>query len=119
MQKFERYEFKYVLPTWVMNEIESEIMNFMEYDNFVKNKNNHSYFVRSIYFENQQNDNFYEKIDGIKYRTKYRIRTYSKIFNDNIFLEKKSKDNDRVFKKRIKVSKSNFYKIMDNNIQNF
>lgn len=118
MQKFERYEFKYVLPSWVMNEIESEIMNFMEYDKFVKNKNNHSYFVRSIYFENQQNDNFYEKIDGIKYRTKYRIRTYSKIFNKNIFLEKKSKDNDRVFKKRIKVSKSNFYKIMDNKIQN-
>ena len=116
MQKFERYEFKYVLPIWIMDAVESEIMQFMQLDKFVKNKKDKSYFVRSLYFENQNNDNFYEKIDGIKYRTKYRIRTYSKSFNNNIFLEQKAKDNDRVFKKRINLNKETFDKIIDNKL---
>lgn len=112
MQKFERYEFKYVLPNSIINSLEEEILNFMEYDKFVKDKKNNSYFVRSLYFENKNNDNFYEKIDGIKFRKKYRIRTYSENFNDNIFLEQKSKDNDRVFKKRINIDHSFLKKII-------
>ena len=91
MQKFERYEFKYVLPNSIINNLEEEILNFMEYDKFVKDKKNKSYFVRSLYFENNNNDNFYEKIDGIKFRKKYRIRTYSENFTDNIFLEQNLK----------------------------
>jgi len=116
MQKFERYEFKYILPNWIMDLVESEIMHFMQYDNFVKNKKDKSYFVRSLYFENKENDNFYEKIDGLKFRKKYRIRSYSKSFNKNIFLEQKAKDNDRVYKKRISLKKKIFDKIIKNQI---
>tara|TARA_B100000787_G_C16180453_1_gene291486 strand:- start:712 stop:1416 length:705 start_codon:yes stop_codon:yes gene_type:complete len=116
MQKFERYEFKYILPNWIMDSVESEIMHFMQYDNFVKNKKDKSYFVRSLYFENKENENFYEKIDGLKFRKKYRIRSYSKSFNKNIFLEQKAKDNDRVFKKRISLKKNIFDKIIKNQI---
>ena len=116
MQKFERYEFKYILPNWIMDSVEREIMHFMQYDNFVKNKKDKSYFVRSLYFENKENDNFYEKIDGLKFRKKYRIRSYSKSFNKNIFLEQKAKDNDRVFKKRISLKKNIFDKIIKNQI---
>ena len=99
-----------------MDSVESEIMHFMQYDNFVKNKKDKSYFVRSLYFENKENDNFYEKIDGLKFRKKYRIRSYSKSFNKNIFLEQKAKDNDRVFKKRISLKKNIFDKIIKNQI---
>ena len=99
-----------------MDLVESEIMHFMQYDNFVKNKKDKSYFVRSLYFENKENDNFYEKIDGLKFRKKYRIRSYSKSFNKNIFLEQKAKDNDRVYKKRISLKKKIFDKIIKNQI---
>ena len=99
-----------------MDSVESEIMHFMQYDNFVKNKKDKSYFVRSLYFEKKENDNFYEKIDGLKFRKKYRIRSYSKSFNKNIFLEQKAKDNDRVFKKRISLKKNIFDKIIKNQI---
>ncbi len=99
-----------------MDSVESEIMHFMQYDNFVKNKKDKSYFVRSLYFENKENENFYEKIDGLKFRKKYRIRSYSKSFNKNIFLEQKAKDNDRVFKKRISLKKNIFDKIIKNQI---
>jgi hypothetical protein len=116
MQKFERYEFKYILPKWVMNLVEDEIMHFMQYDNFVKNKKDKSYFVRSLYFENKENDNFYEKIDGLKFRKKYRIRSYSKSFDENLFLEQKAKDSDRVYKKRVNLKKNIFDKIINNRI---
>lgn len=118
MEKFERYEFKYVLPDHIMNSLENDVMNFMEFDKFVKNKKNNSYFVRSLYFENENNENFYEKIDGIKFRKKYRIRTYSKDFDDNIFLEQKSKDNDRVFKKRVRINNSLLEKIIHKDFDN-
>ena len=37
-------------------------------------------------------------------------------FNNNIFLEQKAKDNDRVFKKRINLNKETFDKIIDNKL---
>ena len=36
MQKFERYEFKYVIPKFICHELEKNLINFMELDNFSK-----------------------------------------------------------------------------------
>lgn len=115
MQKFERYEFKYVIPDKLCVKIEEQISNFMKFDYFSKKNKSNSYFVRSLYYENEQNNNFYDKIDGIKYREKYRFRTYEKRFNKNIYLEKKIKDNERVFKNRIRITSQQFKKIISEN----
>ena len=77
-QLFQRYEFKYILSKEVSDKIEDEARNFMSFDNFVQKKLNNQYFVRSLYYENIFSSNFFEKVDGMKIRRKYRIRTYAK-----------------------------------------
>ena len=49
------------------------------------------YFVRSLYFDNRLNSNFNEKVDGLLFRHKFRLRTYSEKFDKKsvFFLEKK------------------------------
>ena len=50
------------------------------------------YFIRSLYFDNASDKALREKIDGVNYREKFRIRYYDK--NPSVIhLEKKSKRN--------------------------
>ena len=94
-QLFTRYEFKYLLRNNEANAIFKESLNFMNYDEYaLKNK---GYFVRSLYFDNYDYDNFFEKVDGIKFRKKFRIRTYNDKIDQNnpIYLEAKGRVQDR------------------------
>jgi SPX domain protein involved in polyphosphate accumulation len=110
LQKFERYEFKYILDTIQRNKIENDVKNFMELDEFAKKNKN--YFVRSLYFDDPNYVNYYEKIDGMKLRHKFRLRTYGKDYCQDvpIFLEVKGRVNQRTYKKRIKIEKKNLFK---------
>lgn len=102
---FSRYEFKYVVNTRTARSFEDEIKNFMQYDSFIEELDEKKYPVRSLYFDNIGNSKFYEKIDGLKRREKYRLRTYSAHrdgFND-VFFEIKGKQNERTYKRRVKV----------------
>jgi len=107
VQKFARYEFKFLLNKKIRDLIEDDIRHFMVYDGFVHEKLNNSYFVRSLYFDNDISSNFFEKVDGIKKRSKYRIRTYSKVDGDKapIFLEKKGRVNERTYKERFEIDR--------------
>ena len=105
-QLFSRYEFKYLIENKYANIIFNDALNFMDYDKFA-NKD-YSYFVRSLYFDNSEFDNFFEKVDGIKLRKKFRIRTYDNIqkIDSPVYLESKGRVEDRVFKKRFKIDSS-------------
>ncbi len=100
-----RYEFKYILNKKTSDQIEKEARNFMIYDGHVKKELNNKYFVRSLYFENNFSSNFYEKVDGMKIRRKYRLRTYSNFFDPKvpIFFEVKGRILERTYKKRINI----------------
>ena len=102
-QLFTRYEFKYLINNNIANKIYKDSLNFMQQDKFAKENN--GYFVRSLYFDNYEYDNFFEKVDGIKYRKKFRIRTYNreKIKKNPIYLEAKGRVEDRIFKKRFQI----------------
>lgn len=52
--------------------------------------NDLGYMVRSVYFDSLYNNDYYDKLMGIKERKKIRLRTYS-IYQENIKLELKSK----------------------------
>ncbi len=113
-EDFSRYEFKYLLDLRSRGEIESEVANFMDYDGHVHEELDHAYYVRSLYFENEATTHFHEKIDGVRIRRKYRLRTYGTIFNSNlpIYIEEKKRNLDRVQKSRLRINSEhlkNFY----------
>ena len=108
-QEFARYEFKYLITNATSNEIESEVKNFMQYDGYASKEKNNSYYVRSQYYDNDFSTHFFEKVDGMRDRYKYRIRTYGPNHTqDNpIFLEKKERKLERTFKQRYQIDHDN------------
>jgi hypothetical protein len=104
-EKFKRFEFKYVLPERQREIFEEYVKKFMDVDSHIRKFSNAQYFVRSLYFDSPENAAFYEKIDGIKKRKKYRLRVYETELSEttNLFLEEKGRYNQRVFKHRVAV----------------
>jgi SPX domain protein involved in polyphosphate accumulation len=80
----------------------------MIYDGYANKELKKNYFVRSLYFENNNYSNFNEKVDGVKLRHKYRIRTYSNKLDKNtqIFLELKGRENLRTYKTRFFIEQN-------------
>jgi SPX domain protein involved in polyphosphate accumulation len=74
-----------------------------------------SYLIKSLYFDNLDSDSYYEKMDGVLYRKKYRIRIYN---NDDSFirLEKKMKHNNMTAKEQMLISKDIYSKILNGNL---
>ena len=105
-ENFYRYEFKYFLSLRRREEVEMEVANFMSYDGHVHDELGQAYHVRSLYFENDLFTHYYEKIDGIRLRRKYRLRTYGKVFDKHlpIYLEEKNRNLDRVQKYRVRIN---------------
>lgn len=71
-----------------------------------------SYLIKSLYFDDLDSSSYYEKMDGVLYRKKYRIRIYNN--NDGfIRLEKKMKHNTYTAKEQILISKDIYSKILN------
>ncbi len=105
VEDFARFEFKYVLTKPVSDAVEAEIGHFMSYDGYVHPELGNRYFVRSLYFDNALATHYYEKIDGVMHRRKFRIRTYARQFESEtpIYLEEKGRHIDRTFKSRVRL----------------
>ena len=91
VENFRRYEFKYIVHDSLSELIKGDLKEFLEIDPQLKKSKKKSYTVRSLYLDSPSKDYFYEKIDGIKSRKKYRFRTYSSDLSaaDTFFLEQK------------------------------
>ncbi|QDV05134.1 VTC domain protein [Planctomycetes bacterium Poly30] len=102
---FSRFEFKYLLPEAVRDELETMFQYFVELDPYVSTKPDKKYVVRSLYFDNSAHVNYWEKEDGKKHRQKFRLRTYTKTPSDGTprFLEIKGRHNNLVFKHRTQL----------------
>lgn len=96
-----RYEYKYLVPNELIDNIRNDIVLFMELDSFAKKHSNGQYTVRSIYFDSPEFECYKEKRDGVKIRNKYRIRGYDNQSDKSItFLEIKHKDTNCISKSR-------------------
>ncbi len=117
---FARFEFKYVLPNDTRRELESELGYFLELDPYVLTQDKHKYFVRSLYYDDPVHTCYYDKIDGLKTRSKFRIRTYTRDIQTDtpVFLEIKGRHNNLVFKHRTPVGVSSEYAMPDINAMN-
>tara|TARA_Y200000002_G_C22497837_1_gene585824 strand:- start:406 stop:813 length:408 start_codon:yes stop_codon:yes gene_type:complete len=92
----------------ISDEIFNQSLHFMNIDNNALKNDNNKYLVRSLYYDNDDYTNFFEKVDGIKIRKKFRLRSYDKEFKSKnpIFLEMKGRVHDRIIKKRVLIDKN-------------
>ncbi len=77
-----RFEYKYRLTVQQYYKVKNAITLYMEKDRFTQKAPNNRYLVRSLYFDNDQFQAYYEKIEGNFGRIKCRIRTYN-VLPDN------------------------------------
>lgn len=74
-----------------------------------------SYLIKSLYFDDRDSSSYYEKMDGVLYRKKYRIRMYNDV-DTFIRLEKKMKHNNFTAKEQMLISKNIYSKILNGKI---
>ena len=83
-----RQEFKYYVTDDKLSLLRQSLREVMEVDANAQESLN-TYTITSIYFDTPFEEDFEEKVDGIKSREKFRIRTYNKDFNLIKFESKK------------------------------
>jgi len=100
IRKFNRFELKYLLPYDVAINLQRELRRYMTKD---KHGKNGEYTLSSLYYDSEDYRCYWEKIEGLKFRRKLRIRRYvdNDDFNDDsmVFVEIKQRL-DRVTQKR-------------------
>ena len=113
MRKY-RYELKYIITPTMAYMLKTRLLNIMEVDTLASGGVN-GYTISSLYFDDLDSTAYFEKLDGVLYRTKYRIRVYD--YNDSfIRLERKLKHENMTSKDQTKITKEQFYNIINGNI---
>ena len=87
-----RHEIKYIVPKAYLSALKQMISPFVIPDKHVRNNPDYTYTVRSIYFDTPDLLFYREKMEGVPYRLKLRIRGYNKETETApVFLEIKRK----------------------------
>lgn len=113
MRKY-RHEIKYTISKQIAEILKQRLLYIMDIDANNKNPDN-TYYIRSLYFDDLSNTAYFEKIDGIQYRKKYRIRIYN--YDDSfIRLECKYKHDNMTSKDQFVINKEIYEKIISNDL---
>ncbi len=109
-----RHELKFKISNAAAEVLKQKLSLIMKKDKNAYFKDG-SYLIKSLYFDNRNSDSYYEKMDGVLYRKKYRIRIYNE---DDTFirLEKKMKHNNMTAKEQMLISKDIYSKILNGKI---
>ncbi len=109
-----RHELKFKISNSAAEVLKQKLSLILDKDKYAIYKDG-SYLIKSLYFDDINSTSYYEKMDGILYRKKYRIRIYN---NDDKFirLEKKMKHNNMTAKEQILISKDIYSKILNGKI---
>ena len=115
-----RYELKYLIKPELAERVVDFLGPHVEMDDYCRGSDTRSYTVRSIYFDSPDFQCFHEKIDGQKYREKFRIRTYNHSASAPLFLEQKRKNGWSYVKKRLTLNNDalRLIKTMDSDVVN-
>jgi SPX domain protein involved in polyphosphate accumulation len=98
--KYNRKEYKYLVPNRILDILIPDLLMHMDYDEFSQNG---YYPIYSIYFDTIDLQTFSNKMAGLQHRRKFRVRSYHPDIksNDPLFLEIKEKNTNRIFKRRV------------------
>jgi hypothetical protein len=105
-----RHELKYYINSLDYEYLASVLSNVLNKDRNYENSD--GYHVRSIYYDNKENNNYYQKINGVETRKKYRIRIYD-LKSDVVKLEIKNKYNNIIIKETLFIEKEDVEKISE------
>ncbi|VAW43516.1 FIG01140028: hypothetical protein, partial [hydrothermal vent metagenome] len=101
IRKFNRFELKYLLPMAQADRFKEAIKPYLLVDQYGDEQGN--YAVTSLYYDSPEHHFYWEKIEGIKFRRKLRIRIYESaeplMPGSQVFVEIKQRI-DRVTQKR-------------------
>jgi len=93
---FRRYEIKYILTASQRLDLESEMKGKMGIDKYGRTT------IRNIYFDTDDNRLIRTSLDKPEYKEKLRVRSYSRVSeDDDVFVELKKKYESVVYKRRI------------------
>ena len=109
-----RHELKFKISNNAASVLKQKLSLILYKDKYAY-YNDGSYLIKSLYFDDRDSNSYYEKMDGVLYRKKYRIRMYN---DDDSFirLEKKMKHNNYTAKEQILISKDIYSKILNGQI---
>ncbi|NLC47858.1 MAG: VTC domain-containing protein, partial [Tenericutes bacterium] len=71
-----RHELKYKISNNAAEILKQKLSLIMSKDKNAYYKDG-SYLISSLYFDDRESSSYYEKMDGVLYRKKYRIRIYN------------------------------------------
>ena len=108
-----RKEIKYVISKKEYEDIKDKMGKILSKDTYTFD--NEKYSIKTIYFDNIYDQLLNENINGDIYRKKFRIRIYNNDLS-NIFLEKKERLGEHIFKEREKISLDDVEKICSGKI---
>jgi hypothetical protein len=97
----DRYEFKFVIPEWQVDEIRRAIEPFCVLDPNSARTPTHEYPIQSLYLDTIRRDLYRISRERRGRRWKARVRHYDG--SDTVFLEVKNKDRDMVKKPRARI----------------
>ncbi len=98
----ERHERKYWINKGDLALLREKLKQVMAYDSHTDE--NGEYFIRSLYFDDAYDRAYYDKLDGVQDRDKYRIRIYN-MSDSVIFLERKRKVGELIQKTACRIDR--------------
>ncbi|MBU0984716.1 MAG: polyphosphate polymerase domain-containing protein [candidate division Zixibacteria bacterium] len=108
-----RLEYKYLVPDDRLPLLRRDIAPYVDLDPFVRHRDPAEYTVRSIYFDTPHLACFEDKIEGIRIRRKFRLRSYNDPASDSlVFLEIKRKYANYVSKDRAALTHAHLEEFM-------
>jgi hypothetical protein len=111
-----RFEYKYKIHRELLDPIRKEIQPFLSIDPFANSRKEGEYVVRSIYLDTEYFSTYHEKVEGLPYRNKYRIRGYNEGKTESmVFLEIKRKSLNNISKSRILLPFNNLSSLLSGN----
>ena len=97
-----RHELKYFIHPAEVEALRNRLRPVLKLDSHCRG--GRPYAIRSLYFDDIDDSAYYDKVDGVMHRDKYRIRIYN--YSDaEIFLERKRKMGDLIVKSSAQITR--------------
>ncbi|MGN0779693.1 MAG: polyphosphate polymerase domain-containing protein [Aristaeellaceae bacterium] len=105
-----RHEWKYLISYPEAELLQRRLSPYLALDQNARQ--NGEYMIRSLYFDDMHDSAYREKIMGVDFRQKWRIRVYN-CSDRHISLERKTKTGSYIYKESASLTREDFERILD------